>query len=110
MRSKAAERECRKRLPSKALLSVGVSLLTASLSFAQPLAAIVENTALKVQYISPGGYFLLIDKPSQRSFISVGTLSHVAGVATVTNMADKTFGAGQAIKVSYPDGSRTIRS
>jgi hypothetical protein len=106
MMGKAAERECRKRLPSKALLAVGVWLLTATLSFAQPLAAVIENTALKAQYISPGGYFLLIDKPSQRSFISLGTLSHGAGVATVTNVADKTFGAGQAIELSYADGSK----
>lgn len=103
---KVPERECRERQCSKALLSVGASLLTATVALAQPLATVIENATLKVQYISPGGYFLLVAKPSQRTFISLGTLSRGAGVAAMTNVADKTFGAGQAIKVSYPDGSK----
>src|SRR5436190_15915330 len=105
MMGKLPERECQERQCSKALLSVGAWLLTATVALAQPLATVIENAALKVQYISPGGYILLVAKPSQRSFSSVGTLSRGAGVATMTNVTDKTFGAGQAIKVSYPDGS-----
>src|SRR6266516_1572121 len=105
MMGKEPERECRERIRSKALLSVGASLLTATVTLAQPLATVIENAALKVQYISPGGYFLLVAKPAQRSFSSVGTLSRGAGVAARTNVTDQTFGAGQAIQVSYPDGS-----
>ena len=105
MMGKVPELECRERVRSKALLSVGASLLTATVALAQPLATVIENAALKVQYISPGGYFLLVAKPAQRSFSSVVTLNRGAGVAARTNVTDQTFGAGQAIKVSYPDGS-----
>jgi hypothetical protein len=105
MMDQVPERECRKRIRSRALLSAGASLLTATVALAQPVATVIENAALRVQYISPGGYFLLVAKPSQRSFSSVVALSRGAGVAAGTNVTDKTFGTGQAIKVSYPDGS-----
>lgn len=73
---------------------------------AQPLTTVIENETLKVQLISPGGSFSLIHKPTQRTFVSEGTLSRNGGVATMTNITDTTFGAGQAIEVSYPDGGK----
>jgi hypothetical protein len=58
-----------------------------------------------VQYTSLGD-FTLVSKPSQRTFVSNGTLRRSDGVAKVTGITNETFGAGRAIEVTYPDGSK----
>src|SRR5262249_48691272 len=64
-----------------------------------------ENSTLRAQFISPGSYFTLTSKSSQRQFVSYGGFEHGFGVVTRTNVTDKTFGKGEALKISHPDGS-----
>src|ERR1043166_8874064 len=97
MMDQVPERECRKRIRSRALLSAGASLLTATVALAQPVATVIENAALRVLYISPGGYFLLVAKPSQRSFSSVVALSRGARSEEHTSELQSRFGISYAV-------------
>jgi Alpha galactosidase C-terminal beta sandwich domain len=87
-------------------LLIASALLMACGAFAQPIGTVIENELLTVKYISPGGYFSLISRPSQRAFVSHGSFDHGTGVATATNITDRIFGKGQAIEIAYPDGNK----
>src|SRR5262245_64405802 len=90
---------------AKRFLMVSV-LWMACAAFAQPISTAIENETLSVRYISPGGYFQLFSKSSNRTFVSYGAFDHGMGVATTKHVGDWIFGEGKAIEVVYPDGSK----
>jgi hypothetical protein len=93
-------------LPCCVLATTLCALGLPTTATAQPLFNVIENETLKLEFQSPGGSFKLIHKPTQRAFVTTGTLSRNGGVAAEKDVADKTFGAGRAVEVSYPDGSK----
>jgi len=81
------------------------SLLPASLP-AQLRDLSIASDTLTVKWRSDSTRVSISDKSSGREFLKDGKLSNVGGQARVVTVNDHTFGAGQAIEVSYPNGNR----
>jgi melibiase-like protein len=67
---------------------------------------VVRNDVLVVAFHENKGRFTAQHRPSGKVFVTDGRLTQAGGKAKVVPVADKTFGNGQAIDVSYPDGCR----
>ncbi len=65
----------------------------------------IENDSLRIMWIEDQGTFSIQAKPSGKVFVPSGRLSQATGTVQVIAVSDRTFGKGQAIEVSYPDGS-----
>jgi hypothetical protein len=80
--------------------------LGAGSALAQEKPLTIENDALQASFDRGTGRFSLIAKPSQRVFLRDGKFSSVNGTARTTTGADRSFGRGQVIEISYPTGNR----
>lgn len=91
----------------KALLAsiAGFSLLTAA-AFAQGNELAIENDSLIVKWNTDSGHVSLIHKPSGKTFVQSAELTDAGGTARLGSVSYGTFGEGQAIEVSYPNGNR----
>ncbi len=66
----------------------------------------IENGLLKVQYNSSSGQVSLFSKNSGTPFFSSSQLRN-ASAAALTKVKNATFGSGEAIEVTHPNGNRT---
>ena len=85
--------------------AVVVSLVGAAAPAPRKQVAI-QIAALEVQLDAVSGRFSITAMPSRRAFLKDGRLSADGGTAKVVMVKDKTFGHGQAIEVTYPNGNR----
>lgn len=69
-------------------------------------AQTIENDRYVVSVEAADGSFSVAAKPAATKFLSAGKLSGAGGTATAIALADKSFGNGQGIQVSYPNGNR----
>ena len=68
----------------------------------------IDNDLYSVRVDSAGGSFLLVFRPSGRTFVSDGKLSGNGGSARTADRNDPVFGAGKAIEIAYPDGTIAV--
>ena len=68
----------------------------------------LENSALEISFDAAAGRFTVTSKIAQRVFLLDAALTGAKGAAKLTHVADKTFGPGNAIEITYPDGNRDV--
>jgi hypothetical protein len=68
----------------------------------------ITNELLTARWTDDPPRLSLRASASGREFLREATLSTSGGVARITTASDKTFGAGQAIEISYPNGRRDV--
>ena len=65
----------------------------------------LQNETLKVEFNPASKRFSMAARATPSAFVTNGQLSAEGGLAKLTKVSDPTFGRGQAIEVSYPDGN-----
>jgi len=68
--------------------------------------AVVANEFCTVTVDPDGTLFSIRSKASGRDVVSAGKLTGAGGKADMRQITDKTFGAGSAIVIAYPNGNR----
>jgi hypothetical protein len=79
--------------------------LTVGLASAQAGDLKIENETLVVKWSARSHQLSVRDRFSGKDFLQNVTLNGPGGMAILTNATSKTFGAGQAIEIGYPDGN-----
>ena len=72
----------------------------------RPEPLTIRNALLEAKWESAAGRFSLTERASRRTFLKDGQIPGEGGAANVLAVADKTFGDGEAIVVTRPDGNR----
>jgi hypothetical protein len=91
-------------MPNKSLIAI---LSVLPLPFVTAAAELViANETLTVKWASDPARISISVRTSGREFLKDAKLSGSGGQARVATVNDKTFGAGQAIKITYPNGNR----
>jgi len=86
-------------------LSLIISLLSAPRSWATADDLSINNEHLEVRWNEDAGRLTVLAKAANRAVLQEAKLSGDQGSATVKSVKDSLHGAGEAIKVSYGDGS-----
>ena len=81
-------------------------LLVAHFASAAQQELKLENSTLEISFDPSAGRFSVASKPTRRVFLQDASLSGTNGIAKSIQFTDKTFGQGQAIEISYPNGNR----
>ena len=89
---------------TRAITIVVLVWLAGLAALAQEKSLALQNAALEVKFDPASGRFSLTAKSSQWVFVKEGQLTAGGGTARVAAVADKIFGAGQAIEVTRADG------
>ncbi len=66
----------------------------------------IENESLQVTFDANRSSFSVVDKASSTTFVAAGQLGGRDGAAQVVPVTDATFGVGQQIEITYPQGNR----
>jgi hypothetical protein len=66
----------------------------------------IANDRYIVSVEAAEGGFSVASKPGAKPFLTGGKLTGAGGTSKVIELTDKTFGKGQGIQVSYPDGNK----
>ena len=82
-----------------------LSLLTLPL-VSSAAALTISNETLVVNWSSDPAQLSINARNSERDFLKDGKLSAAGGTGKLSAVSDKTFGAGQAIEITYPNGNR----
>ncbi len=92
------------RLKSCSVLFLCALALASFASAKEPVPSI-ENQTLQINWSQSSNRATIFYKPSRRAFLNGIRLGGERGVGGVVPVEDKTFGAGKALKIEYPDGS-----
>ncbi len=84
-------------------LALAAILLSPMLRAESPLK--IENTLYAVEYSPSAAEFSIVYKPSGKTFAKNGKLENGGSKAAVIPVKDKTFGEGQAIEITAPNGN-----
>ena len=80
--------------------------LAPMLSQAQPLQYTIENDTAQVKLIAPSpSGFSLTSKANNRVFIKDARFPSPSGPVRMSKITDKTFGPGEALEISRPNGT-----
>lgn len=82
-----------------------LSLLTLPL-VSSAAALTISNETLVVNWSSDTTQLSVTARNSGRGFLKGGKLSSAGGMGKLSAVSDKTFGAGQAVEIAYPNGNR----
>jgi hypothetical protein len=66
----------------------------------------IDSDLYSVGVEAADGRFAVLTKPSGKTFLTGGKLSGTGGTAKTVELADKVFGKGKGIEITYPDGNR----
>lgn len=84
----------------------GITACLGAPVFGQGKTLSIVNANVEAKFDVASGRFALTSKPTRQVFLKDGRLSGTNGTAKVVTVTDKTFGRGEAIEVSYANGSR----
>ena len=83
-----------------------LSLLLSHFAGAAQQELKLENSALEISLASDTGRISVSSKSTHHLFLRDVTLTDTNGIAKSIPVADKTFGPGQSIEISYPNGNQ----
>jgi hypothetical protein len=95
-----------RHMVTRLIAFAGIAACMGSAVFGQGKALSIANAEVEAKFDPASGRFSLTCKASHRVFLKDGCLSGTNGTTKVTTVTDKTFGRGEAIEVSYANGSR----